>query len=344
MIERGTGNLLEADVEALVNTVNTVGVMGKGIALQFKNAFPSNFKAYAAACKRKEVVPGRMLVHDTGVMGPRRYIINFPTKRHWRGKSRLEDIEAGLVDLVRVLREFEIKSVAVPPLGCGNGGLEWGVVEPLIHDALAVLPDVRVLLYAPDGAPANDEMPIGTSRPGLTGPKAAMLAVMHRYLMPEYRLTALEAQKLAYFLQVAGLPMRLQYVKAQYGPYADNLNHALQALEGHYVRGYGDRSTAMALYLLPGAASEAEEYLAGDQRAASAVQAVEQVVRGFETPYGLELLATVHWATVDLGTEDEAAVIKYVQDWNERKGDIFTPRHIAKALEHLRRTRLVDAA
>src|SRR5271163_799270 len=125
MIRFATGDILKADAEALVNTVNCVGIMGRGIALQFKNAFPANFKAYAAACKREEVQPGQMFVYATGTMTNPKWIINFPTKRHWRGKSRIEDIEAGLQALVADLKRLKIKSVAVPPLGCGNGGLDW---------------------------------------------------------------------------------------------------------------------------------------------------------------------------------------------------------------------------
>jgi O-acetyl-ADP-ribose deacetylase (regulator of RNase III) len=132
MIEDGAGNLLEADVEALVNTVNTVGYMGKGIALQFKQAYPENFAAYAQAVRRGEVQPGRMLVVPTGFVTNPRYIINFPTKRHWRGQSRMEDIEAGLEALVFEIKRLELRSIAIPPLGCGNGGLDWADVKPRV--------------------------------------------------------------------------------------------------------------------------------------------------------------------------------------------------------------------
>src|SRR6201987_4374327 len=125
MVELTQGDILNASVEALVNTVNCVGVMGRGIALQFRKAFPENFKAYEAACKRKEVVPGRMFVYETGLLTGPRFVINFPTKRHWKGKSRIKDIEAGLVALAREVKDRGIRSIAVPPLGCGLGGLDW---------------------------------------------------------------------------------------------------------------------------------------------------------------------------------------------------------------------------
>lgn len=124
MIQEAHGNLLDAEADALVNTVNTVGVMGKGIALQFKRAFPENYKAYKRACDQGAVELGQMFIWDAGALagdGPR-YVINFPTKKHWRSKSKLSDIRAGLDDLVRQLKDLSINSVAVPPLGCGHGG------------------------------------------------------------------------------------------------------------------------------------------------------------------------------------------------------------------------------
>src|SRR5579875_565074 len=146
------GNILEADVQALVNTVNTVGVMGKGIALQFKKAFPEMFEAYQAVCKAKKLQPGQMYVYRGQMFNPR-YLINFPTKRHWKGKSNLADIEAGLDALVEELIARDIKSVAIPPLGCGHGGLNWNVVRPLIEEAMDRVPEVEALIYAPKGAP-----------------------------------------------------------------------------------------------------------------------------------------------------------------------------------------------
>jgi O-acetyl-ADP-ribose deacetylase (regulator of RNase III) len=158
MIIHTQGDILCDDSEAIVNTVNCVGVMGRGIALQFRNAYPENFKAYQKACQRNEVQPGKMFVFETNELTNPRYIINFPTKRHWRGKSRMEDIENGLIGLVEVLREKGIRSVAIPPLGCGLGGLNWAEVRPRIEVALAPLEVLEVSIYAPSGAPAA-EMP-----------------------------------------------------------------------------------------------------------------------------------------------------------------------------------------
>ena len=162
MIEEGSGNLLTADVEALINTVNPVGVMGKGIALQFKRAYPANYKAYRSACQRGEVHLGQMFVFDTGIKGSRRYLINFPTKQHWKSASRLEDIRSGLDDLVRVVNEHGIFSVAIPALGCGYGGLDWEQVRPMIETAVERMPHVRAVIFAPAGAPAPATMPNAT--------------------------------------------------------------------------------------------------------------------------------------------------------------------------------------
>src|SRR5215510_9661131 len=252
-----TGNLLDADVDALVNTVNTVGVMGKGVALQFKNAFPENYEAYRRAAEDEAIRLGRMFVFDIGKLTRPRFIINFPTKQHWKSRSRLEDIESGLVDLVRVIRELDIKSVAVPPLGCGNGGLDWEDVRPRIETALAPLEDVRTLLYAPSGAPAASGMKVATKRPRMTLGRAALLELLERYIEPGFGASVLEIQKLLYFMQIGGEPLRLNFAKGMYGPYAENVNHVLQAIEGHYLRGYGDRSLRVAdwepLELIPGA-------------------------------------------------------------------------------------------
>ena len=175
MIEPTRGNILTDDAEALVNTVNCVGVMGKGIALQFKKAFPENFKAYEAACRREEVKPGRMFVFETGQMFNPRYIINFPTKRHWRGKSRYEDIAAGLRALVREVRERKIRSIAIPPLGSGLGGLQWGRVKAMIEAAFEEIPDVQVKLYEPKGSPDAKDMPVGTTKPKMTVARALLI-------------------------------------------------------------------------------------------------------------------------------------------------------------------------
>jgi O-acetyl-ADP-ribose deacetylase (regulator of RNase III) len=341
VIEFTQGNLLEADVEALVNTVNTVGVMGKGIALQFKQAYPENFKAYERACKAGEVELGRMFVWHSDRLGNPRMIINFPTKRHWRAKSRLKDVQAGLDALRAMLGKEGVKSLAVPPLGCGHGGLAWSDVRPLIVSALGDLDGTDVVVFEPAGAPSVEAMPVGTARPGLTLNRAALLAVFQRYLEGSWGKTVgrLEAQKLAYFLQEAGQELRLDFGRHRYGPYAETLNHVLQRMEGHQLRGYGDRSegTPSRMTLVAGAPAEIERALQDDPSASERIDRVARLVEGYDTPYGLELLATVHW--VGTGRDGQQAadstLVEAVHAWSERKRQRYVQGHIESAWEHL---------
>jgi O-acetyl-ADP-ribose deacetylase (regulator of RNase III) len=342
MIREKQGNLLAADVDAIVNTVNTVGVMGKGVALQFKQAFPDNYRAYERACKRHEVRIGHMFVFATGRMTSPRYIVNFPTKEHWRSRSRLSDIEDGLQDLRKVIAEYRIGSIAVPALGCGNGGLDWREVYPRIGEALSDLKDVDVVIYPPRQTPTAATMPVGTKRPRMTPGRAALIGLLDRYIGPGLGATPIEIQKLMYFLQAAGEPLRLQFVRGQYGPYADNLNHVLQAVEGHYLRGYGDRSgtvlDAEPIELMPGATENARSFLIDHPETHGRFDRVAALVEGFESPYGLELLASVHWVATaeDKGaTTDPEVATREVQGWTSRKGRLFTERHIALAWSRL---------
>ena len=335
------GDLLEAEVDALVNTVNTVGVMGKGIALQFKNAFPDNYEAYRRACEEKTVRLGEMFVFETGTLGRPRWIINFPTKQHWRGRSRLRDIEAGLVALCATIREHEIKSIAVPPLGCGSGGLDWADVLPSILTRLDEI-DAEVWIYPPGGTPAAEEMVVATERPVLTPGKAALVAMVDRYAAVALSTSLIEIQKLMYFLQESGEELRLRYKDHYFGPYADNLRHVLKALEGHHLRGYGDGSNSIAhaepIVVLPGAIEEATPVLAENPAVSSRMNRVLQLVEGYESPFGLELLATVHWvAQHSEGGSNSAPekIVDRVQAWSPRKRRLFDPEHIAAAYERL---------
>ncbi|MBD2774313.1 type II toxin-antitoxin system antitoxin DNA ADP-ribosyl glycohydrolase DarG [Iningainema tapete] len=337
MIEFKQGNLLEENAEALVNTVNCVGVMGKGIALQFKQAYPENFREYEKACKAGVVQPGRMFTVATGSLFNPRYIINFPTKRHWKGKSKIEDIKSGLVALVQQVQSLGITSIAIPPLGCGNGGLNWAEIKPLILSAFAQLPDVRLIIFEPSGAPAAEKMKVATQKPKMTRARAILINLLEAYGIPGYELTKLEIQKLAYFQQEAGEPLRLVYVKHLYGPYADNLNHVLKHIEGHYIRGYGDGTGRGEIYVLPEGTEAAQAFLQSEPDAQARLEQVSNLISGFETPYGMELLATVHWVANEdpqAAADDEQAIVR-VHEWSDRKRKLFKPEHIRKAWQHL---------
>ena len=346
MIQLSSGNLFEAQTEALVNTVNCVGVMGKGIALQFKQAFPENFKDYAQACNKGKVRIGKMFVYRTDSMFHPKYIINFPTKRHWKVTSRLEDIELGLKDLVKILKDLNIKSIAVPPLGSGLGGLNWEEVKGQIIDAFDDIPGVEIILYEPKGAPKSDKIPIATSKPKMTRGRALLIRLLDIYRSQGYRHNLLEIQKLMYFLQETGEKLRLKFKKHNYGPYAENLHHVLQRIDGHYIRGYGDRSGKYEVYLLEGAIGEADSFLKNDEDARKRLDSVARLIRGFETPYGMELLATVYWVTKESPevAKDPDLVIIKVQEWSPRKKFRMRPQHITKALNRLKQENWLKAA
>lgn len=340
MIQITSGNILHADVEAVVNTVNCVGIMGRGIALQFKNAYPENFAAYARACKADEVRPGHMFVYEMGGLTNPRFIINFPTKRHWKGKSRMEDIEAGLVDLQRVIQSKGIRSIAVPPLGAGLGGLDWAEVKPRIEEALASLDHVDVQIYEPKGAPESDRMVHKREVPKMTAGRAALIELMSRYLrgLLDPNISLLEVHKLMYFMQEAGEPLRLQFQKAHYGPYAVNLRHVMNAIEGHFLVGYADGgdNPEKVLALVPGAGEEAARFLSEATATRGRFERVAALVDGFESPYGLELLATVHWLAKDEPSKSFDEIAERVYAWSDRKRK-FTPRQIRLATDVLSR-------
>lgn len=336
MLKLAQGDLLKANTEAIINTVNCVGVMGKGIALQFKQAFPANYEAYRRACEAGEVRLSEMFVFDTGSMIFPRYIINFPTKGHWKARSRLADVASGLDDLRRVLIERRIKSIAVPPLGCGNGGLDWADVEPLIREKLGSLKGVEVELFSPAGAPKFDEMRVETKRPNMTRGRALVLKLLGLYGAVGYRHSLLEVQKLSYFLQTAGEDLRLAFHKHHYGPYAEELNHVLQRIEGHFIRGYGDRSKDAEIYVLEGATEAAEAFLETDATARERLKRVANLIEGFETPYGLELLSTVHWLAAADDDAEASQVLEGVRCWNPRKANVMKEQHVRAAFNQLR--------
>jgi O-acetyl-ADP-ribose deacetylase (regulator of RNase III) len=338
MITLIQGDILKADAEALVNTVNCVGIMGRGVALQFKKAFPANCKAYELACKADQVQPGKMFVHDLNHLYNPRFIINFPTKRHWKSQSRIEDIQSGLTDLIAVVQQHKIRSIAIPPLGCGLGGLNWEDVKPLITEAFQAIPEVNLLLFEPAGAPQAAVMVRQEKVPTMTVGRAALLGLMRRYLsaVMDPTVTLLEVHKLMYFMQECGEPLRLNYQKAPYGPYAENLRHVLNHIEGHFISGYGDAEDRpdKPLELKPHASEQAETFLTAHEATRKRFDHVADLIKGFETTFGMELLSTVHWvATREKADTAEAAVAK-IYAWNSRKR-MFEPRHIRLAWERL---------
>ena len=344
------GDLLDAPTEALVNTVNTMGVMGKGIALMFKEHFPDNYKAYAAACKAGEVRTGRMFVTERRHLSGPRWIINFPTKANWRFPSQMKWIDEGLVDLRRVIEERAITSIALPPLGSGNGGLNWSEVRPRIEAALAGLDGVNVVVYEPTATYRNVAKRGGSM--DLTPARALYVELIRRYAILGFECTVLEVQKLAYLLEVAieraGLanPLDLRFEAHIYGPYADRLRHALSGIDGTYLHCQKRLADAGPLDLIwtedgqhdrVGAylKSEGKEYL-------SVLEQTADLIDGFESPFGMELLATVHYLLSKLDVEPAVpAIMDGLARWPggrgaaERKTRIFNERVVELALNRL---------
>lgn len=351
MISHTTGNLLDADVEAVVNTVNTVGVMGKGIALMFKEAFPDNFKAYAAACKREEVHVGQMFVTERReLIGPK-WIINFPTKKHWRNRTKMEWITEGLKDLTRVIQENGIRSVALPPLGCGNGGLDWKDVRPAIDEALRSLSNVNVIVYEPTAKYQNVAKRAGVER--LTPARALVAELVRRYWVLGIECTLLEIQKLAWFLERSikrsGLndPLELQFDANKFGPYAHRLTHLLNALDGSYLhcdKRIADAGPLDVIWFDDSRKDRVELYLKSQEARdyQDALEATANLIDGFQSPLGMELLATVDWLIQKQGvnpTVDD--LMNGLRNWPggreaaNRKVKLFDSRLIGLALQRI---------
>lgn len=348
MITFTQGNLLEARAEALVNTVNTVGVMGKGIALMFKERFPENFRRYAVACKAKQVRTGQMFVTQVNELDGPRWIVNFPTKQHWRGDSKIEWIIEGLQDLRRFLTENQVKSIAIPPLGAGNGGLDWAEVRPQIEAALAGL-DTEILVFEPTQKYQNVAKRTGVEK--LTPARALIAELVRRYWVLGMECSLLEIQKLAWFLERsierAGVaPLDLRFVPHKYGPYADRLRHLLDGLDGSYLhcdKRIGDADPMDVIWFDDGRKTFVQTYLKSEAKEyAPALEAAAALIDGFESPYGMELLATVDWL---LAKEGVAPTVPAVRDglrqWRggsgaaARKSRLFDDRALSIALERL---------
>ncbi|OHC69485.1 MAG: Appr-1-p processing protein [Rhodocyclales bacterium RIFCSPLOWO2_02_FULL_63_24] len=305
MIKFTQGNLLEARAEALVNTVNTVGVMGKGIALMFKERFGENFQHYAAACKAKEIRTGQVFVTEVRELDGPRWIINFPTKQHWRAPSKLEWVVEGLQDLRRFIVDKSIKSIAIPPLGAGNGGLDWTEVKPHIEAALGDLQGVDILVFEPTDKYQNVAKRAGVEK--LTPARALIAELVRRYWVLGMECSLLEIQKLAWFLERAierltpkDNPLKLGFKADKYGPYANRLDHLLNSLDGSYLhcdKRIADAGPLDVIWFVDGRRDFLQAYLksADAKPYTEALETTAMLIDGFESPFGMELLATVDW-------------------------------------------------
>ncbi|WP_299051729.1 macro domain-containing protein [uncultured Polaribacter sp.] len=339
MITYTTGDLFEAQTEAIVNTVNIVGVMGKGIALQFKQRFPENYLIYKKACDSKELQTGQLLITESSSLFFK-YIINFPTKQHWRNPSKYEYVEQGLDVLIDEIKKRNIKSVALPPLGAGNGKLEWEKVKTILNDKLQALPDVNFIIFEPQARfEARDN--IKKAVDNLTPIRAMLLDSFEHYNRIEDSLNLLVAQKLAYFLQRIGEPLRLEYSKGWYGPYARNLEKVLQTMNGSYIVYEAQfNKPSNPITLVPERRKNIEkELMVLSTNKKEHLNTLKEFIYGFETAFGLELLATVDWIKNKKPELTYEEVHKEITEWTKRKASLIKLHHVKVAFNHLEKNK-----
>lgn len=343
-IEYKNGDMFSEPVEAIVNTVNCVGVMGKGVALEFKHRWPDNFKAYKRLCDDKKLSTGQMFVFDNNDFldgGKHRYLINFPTKQHWRSRSKIEYVQDGLIDFVHQIRELGIKSVALPPLGCGNGGLDWAEVRPLIETALDALRDVHFVIFVPAAEQSAQTEQSHVPNDLTTARASMMVAFAELEKFFGGHLTRLTAQKITYFLQVLGVDFGLKFAKHRYGPYSETLHDAFKAMEAkNYIYGY--TSEERRVVVTPGTYAAADAFL-GERRTdlSAVIEKLSLLVEGYESPYAMELLASVHFLSVAEGTTTQPEMSWALEAWNDHKRASFPEPAVSAALERLKEDGLI---
>lgn len=340
MIQYTTGNILESSAEALVNTVNTVGVMGKGIALQFKERFPENNKIYIKACKSKELVVGKLLITEEGdVFTGRKYIVNFPTKTDWRLPSEYCYIELGLQTLKTEIVKRGIASIAIPPLGAGNGGLDWKRVQTMIEQYLSDL-DCDIIIYEPSIA-IQERMK--SERVKLTPARAMMLEMLYDLVSQGEFISEFAAEKVTYFLQRFGAEhdFNLKFTPYHYGPYSGKVKHVLYHLNGSYIKGYSSKGSKPFEELWPvedGRAAVIDYLQTPDlKRCLEIVNNVKLFLSGYYSAFGLELLSSVDYLMKTEHTSDVDLIMAKLTQWNTRKKNLFANRKfVEKAVNHIR--------
>ena len=338
MIHYITGNLLESDAEALVNTVNTFGVMGKGIALQFKNVFPNNFKKYSEACKNKELEIGQLLITEENILSGKKIVINFPTKTNWRLPSEYKYIEAGLEELVKVIKEKSIKSIAIPPLGAGNGGLDWNKVKSILEKYLSQT-EAEVFIYEPN---ATIKEVLKKERVKLTPARAMLLSVLFDLAKNGEFVSEFASEKIAYFLQQFGAneAFKLDFKKSFYGPYSGKVKHVLYYLNGSYIMGYSskDKKPFEELGIVMESEKEVDEFLSKPENSEykTIAKKTKTFLSGFYSAFGLELLSTIDFIMKEKNIIEENEIINYLEKWSNRKKTMFTnPQFVKIAMNKL---------
>jgi len=332
-------NIMNVKAEALVNSVNLTGVMGKGVALAFREAFPENYKLYRKACETGDIDIGKIFVTETGQLFPK-YIINFPTKKHWRFPSKYEWVEAGLKSLKEWLRKNQISSIGLPPLGSGNGKLDWKHVKVMITNALKEFENhLEIIVLEPSEQFATKPVLVKTNSK-LTPARAMLLFILSRYQVMGYEINLLVIQKIAYFLQRLGEPLRLKFEKGYYGPFAYNLIPVLKAMRQDYIsyKSLDDAKPSTVIRQNNAKIKEVEEYFEDNltQHQKDNVEKTLSLIKDFETPFGLELLGTLDYIfTQKKKILNSQEVLSELKDWTDRKQKLFKKYHIDVAKKKL---------
>lgn len=337
MIKYITGDILESSADALINTVNTVGVMGKGIALQFKKAYHNNYKAYVEACKRNEIKIGKVfIVKDSNLNSGTKYIINFPTKKDWRKPSEYSFIEAGLDDLVRVLNEYKIKSVAIPPLGAGNGGLKWEKVKKIIEHKLGNL-DVDIIVFEPT---QHIKEQLKKERVKLTDARALLLYVLYDLVKNGEYVSEFSSEKVCYFLQRFGAKkyFNLEFSPNFYGPYSGKVRFVLNVLNGSYIMGYSNmnKKPFEPLTLISDGYDVVKAHIESKSELISIAKKTMDFLNGFYSDFALELLSSIDYITTNQNSFEKELISKQLENWSDRKRSMFSnPRYIDISVKQL---------
>ena len=343
MIKYITGNILESTAEALINTVNTVGVMGKGIALQFKKAFHNNYKAYVDACKRNEIQTGKLfVVRDSNLNTGNKIIINFPTKKDWRKPSEYSFIESGLDDLVRVINEQKIKSVAIPPLGAGNGGLEWQKVRKIIEHKLSNV-QADIIVYEPTKQIMEQ---LKKERVKLTDARALLLYVLYDLVRHGEYVSEFSSEKVCYFLQRFGATkfFNLDFSPNFYGPYSGKVRFVLNVLNGSYIMGYSDmnKKPFEPLVLVPDGFDTVKQHVESNPVLFSIAQKTMNFLNGFYSDFALELLSSIDYITTSQKSFDTNLIYQNLEKWSDRKRSLFSnPKYVAISVKQLQNAEFV---
>jgi len=327
MIRYTEGNILESKADALVNTVNTVGVMGKGLALQFKKEFPYNFKVYQQACKDQSFKIGDLIVtEEESLLYGKKTIIDLPTKTDWRKPSEYSYIEAGLKRLASLIDEKQIRSIAIPSLGTGHGGLEWNEVQNLIESTLKHT-DIDIQVYLPNAVIKEG---MKDERARLTPARAMLLAVLFDLAKSGEFVSEFAAEKVAYFLQRFGAKneFKLTFEPNFYGPYSGKVRRVLYYLNGSYITGYSamDKKPFEELGIMMDAEEDILSYLKEEANLTyfDIVNKTKSFLSGFYSAFGLELLSTVDFLSVKFKTKNLDEILTHLKGWSNRKQTMFS--------------------